>query len=669
MKNIAVLLLLAGAAPLFSQTPPPDQLFTMVNGVPTPVASTLTTGQLPQTPPPILAKCVNGTTIVDCNFGSGGSGTVNPGTTGKLAYYAADGAVVSGAPGVSGDGANGLAVAGKVATPNVNGSVYASQYATGGDGTPSNPWTSASGTGGIEEAILAVGTTSGNPASRTVVINPGYYSITAPILNTTGVNLIGTGWDSVLYVSASMGSTSDVILIQPTASAQVKGFRVEDFTILPASGTPARCGIMLDGTSNEIQQGLIRHININKLGSNAVCAVGSGAAQGTPVLTAIDNSILTGGFSCTACGDSVTLRNNQMAGAGANTISFQTGATGFIFDANNVTIDGGTQIAGGNTFAPKFTKNEFEAAVTFTGSNASLLDFDGAGGAIVGGVIRDNTFNVISPLVGNAVRLNVANNVLVEGNTFTRGASGSTDVVLTSNSGSDQVGTNYWKSGGPLASMVSDSGNNNILFFPYLNGVTAAGPTLQNLRPLLMIGAGGTTYPLLGNDASDAVTLYGYRGAKIAQQVTGTTFIYNGINGQIVAVFSAAGNASAGSSTVASMYALAAGTGHILWTTTAPTIGSGFGTSPSVASSNGTSVFLVGVGSGGTATSGTITLPAATNGWDCSCQDITTQSATVFLTKQTGTSTTSCTVANFDTSGAQAAWASADQLSCRALAR
>lgn len=109
-------------------------------------------------------------------------------------------------------------------------------------------------------------------------------------------------------------------------------------------------------------------------------------------------------------------------------------------------------------------------------------------------------------------------------------------------------------------------------------------------------------------------------------------------------------------------------TGGLLQSTTAPTISSGFGTTPSVVNSNSTQVFTINVGTGGTATSGVIGLPAAAHGWSVSCNDITTTSATVFLTKQTGTTTTTATVGNFNTSGAAAAWVASDVLSCRAAA-
>jgi hypothetical protein len=101
---------------------------------------------------------------------------------------------------------------------------------------------------------------------------------------------------------------------------------------------------------------------------------------------------------------------------------------------------------------------------------------------------------------------------------------------------------------------------------------------------------------------------------------------------------------------------------------TAPTISSGFGSSPSIVAHNGTMAFEVNVGTGGSATSGVIGLPTATTGWNCYVTDITTASSTVFLTKQTASSTTSCTVGNFNTAGAAAAWVASDRLRVSAFA-
>jgi hypothetical protein len=86
---------------------------------------------------------------------------------------------------------------------------------------------------------------------------------------------------------------------------------------------------------------------------------------------------------------------------------------------------------------------------------------------------------------------------------------------------------------------------------------------------------------------------------------------------------------------------------------TAPTISSGFGTSPSIPSANGTASFTVNVGTGGIATSGVLTMPAATHGWSCMFSDQTTP---VKGASQTANTTTSVTVT------ATAAWTASDIL-------
>lgn len=108
--------------------------------------------------------------------------------------------------------------------------------------------------------------------------------------------------------------------------------------------------------------------------------------------------------------------------------------------------------------------------------------------------------------------------------------------------------------------------------------------------------------------------------------------------------------------------------GNIAFSGTAPTVSSGFGTTPSITAGTSTS-FRLNVGTGGSASSGVIGLPTAGTGWNCHCADLTTQSSTVFLCKQTASSTTTATIGNFDAAGAAAAWVASDVLAinCTAL--
>lgn len=109
--------------------------------------------------------------------------------------------------------------------------------------------------------------------------------------------------------------------------------------------------------------------------------------------------------------------------------------------------------------------------------------------------------------------------------------------------------------------------------------------------------------------------------------------------------------------------------GDMLIAAATPTISSGFGASPSIATSNGPSAFTITVGSGGTASSGVIGLPTAAHGWNCSCTDITTNSTAVFMCKQTASSTNSATIGNFSDVAAAMPWNSGDTLSVNCLAR
>lgn len=98
---------------------------------------------------------------------------------------------------------------------------------------------------------------------------------------------------------------------------------------------------------------------------------------------------------------------------------------------------------------------------------------------------------------------------------------------------------------------------------------------------------------------------------------------------------------------------------------TAPTISSGFGTSPSVTQNNGYRSFSVNVGTGGTASTGAVGLPAAAHGWACTAADVTTPTGD--LTQQTGSTTTTASFTNYvRTTGVAGAWTASDilQISC-----
>jgi hypothetical protein len=98
---------------------------------------------------------------------------------------------------------------------------------------------------------------------------------------------------------------------------------------------------------------------------------------------------------------------------------------------------------------------------------------------------------------------------------------------------------------------------------------------------------------------------------------------------------------------------------------TLPTIGSGFGTNPTITAFN-TMVFKIVVGTGGAA-NGSITLPTAPNGWLAFAADVTSGS-TLFL-QLTASSATSVTFTSYSvTTGAAANMSAGDIVLVNAIA-
>jgi hypothetical protein len=193
-------------------------------------------------------------------------------------------------------------------------------------------------------------------------------------------------------------------------------------------------------------------------------------------------------------------------------------------------------------------------------------------------------------------------------------------------------------------------------------------------------GSGTTTFPYFYfNQSSNAPTTFntsgtilgmngpsGFAGYFLDFHTNGGTNLFN-VNFAGVLAATQITQTAAGSSVAFDKYQFGAGISFLL--SNAPTISSGFGTSPSVSHSNGTAAFTINVGTGGTASTGTIGLPAAFTGWHVECTDVTTQSATVDVTRQTGVGTTTTVpIGNFTSGGIAGAWGSADVLVCGAMA-
>ena len=111
-------------------------------------------------------------------------------------------------------------------------------------------------------------------------------------------------------------------------------------------------------------------------------------------------------------------------------------------------------------------------------------------------------------------------------------------------------------------------------------------------------------------------------------------------------------------------------TANLTFSGATPTISAGFGTGSSVTAGTA-AAFRVDVGTGGTATNGTVGLPTAATGWNCNVEDLTATTANVMdaRTVQLSSTTTTAVFENQTVStGAALAWTASDVLAISCVA-
>ncbi len=105
----------------------------------------------------------------------------------------------------------------------------------------------------------------------------------------------------------------------------------------------------------------------------------------------------------------------------------------------------------------------------------------------------------------------------------------------------------------------------------------------------------------------------------------------------------------------------------LLFSVTAPTVASGFCSSPTIPNANGTASFTINVGSACAASTGTLTMPTANAGWSCTFADITTPASNSVW--QTGGSSSTVVITNYSrTTGVAANFTSSDVINGKCAA-
>lgn len=165
-----------------------------------------------------------------------------------------------------------------------------------------------------------------------------------------------------------------------------------------------------------------------------------------------------------------------------------------------------------------------------------------------------------------------------------------------------------------------------------------------------IIGGTTTGREIVGN--SDTTTYSIFYGAT---HPTNAGQILEVAASTAVGLWKSSGLSVTGSVNTTGAYKIAS---SLLFSASAPSISSGFGTSPAILSNNGTATFRVDVGTGGTASSGVIAMPTSAAGWNCNVSEFNPNSiALLSTTVITASSSTTVTIQNdLLSTGAATAW-------------
>lgn len=319
---------------------------------------------------------------------------------------------------------------------------------------------STNDTAAIQAAITAC------PIYGTVYIPDGDYVVGA-LTFSKPLTLRGDGFGSQLIVDPALAVGTDVLTITTTGSSG-SYFVFRDFAVTPRSVVGGRHAIKIDATTIAVKDSLFENLHLYQLNGQALVVTGTGAGQGSLVATTVRGCTLGGGATIDTCGDAVSFTRNHVTGVGTKglDVSFQVGASTFVYSENVFTADGGLRIRESGT-AVQIINNEFETNSTFTGSNGALIDIAGASGSACNDtLVAFNSFQVVNGITTNTIRCDYANRTHIVGNRMDHGITTSNDVAITANANDTIIGHNTWPDTTPV---LSDSGTRTLFFSP-VNG-------------------------------------------------------------------------------------------------------------------------------------------------------------------------------------------------------
>lgn len=492
-------------------------------------------------------------------------------------------------------------------------------------------------TGLAANRVVATPNGSAGPVSIRTLVNADLPTVDAGH-GGTGLSAVGTSGQCLVsngtaWLASSCGVGGGGITTLNSLNDTVQGFAVgtsgSDFNISSSSPTHT--------------------FNIPSAGASARGLVSTGSQSFSGLKTFIDGLALSGGTSGTIqfqpqsiAGtytfkfpntDPVVGQNLSIASFGANTVTF-----GY---ANASTITG-------------LTTNTIPKATSATTIGNSSVSDDGT-----------QVYTTEKVGIGTATPT-YQFDVNVSGDYAGRFLSSGVRSLVRVQSSTNNISFGTSNGGTPALFVVSDNNNAGLDMFRFLNGQqyqVATGATFQETWQV--------------NSSTSAVSIGTGNGFSF--------WVYDNPNGLYrVLVNSTTGNVGINTqTTIASQLTVNGdigiyGTGSfasqpMLISNQAPTV-SGFGTSPSVPNQHGSAAFEINVGTGGTASTGTINFPSgspaarvAATGWACHVQDVTNPDS--FVTVQTGGTVSTVTLKNYSrTTGSAIAWTASDVLRCSCFA-
>jgi hypothetical protein len=444
-------------------------------------------------------------------------------------------------------------------------------------------------------ALAANGTTNDRPALQslintlsagnggTIILPTGYILLSGlgtELLNFPGpatVSMVGqaysgSGSGTTLWIDPSVGASTDVIHINPSAGVII-GMQLSNFAITAKSGTPARHGINVDTTTRAIYQLLIDSLYINPLGGKAIISTNPSLSDGF-FLSIIQNSLLSNGMQFNRLGDTIRILNNAMIGSGigVEVVNFVPGAADLHIEGNSIVNTGAWVKLGDAFYHPIITGNTFEGVNGMTGSNSAGLDLDGGGSGGLRALVANNRISTLLNTAPNldGVRINLCTQCYVHDNVFQQPASHGSTVAIrnTASAVKSNIGYNQFADADVYPNSWADAGSGTYLFprceQRTINSAQVTSATNTQSISLYVHPTGGTVTGarVLVNTPWTATNLLTLT-VSIGDTCCGNTFYENAVDIKSAAIASGvypANNSGAGSSPGGNVIATFTGT-------------------------------------------------------------------------------------------------------------